>query len=80
MSNFSTTSQADFNYHIAKKHATPRVKNTHKCKNCLKEFSAFYALRQDKISDHGLQMTSAEFDVSNILEDDDAELKEELQA
>ena len=39
--NFSTTSQADLNYHIAKKHATPRMKNTHKCKNCLKEFSGF---------------------------------------
>ena len=77
--NCSTTSQADLNYHIAKKHATPRVKNTHKCKNCLKEFSGFYALRQHKTSEHGLQMKSVEFDVSNFLEDDDADLKEELQ-
>ena len=78
--NFSKTSQADLNYHIGKKHATPRVKNTHKCKNCHKEFSGFFALRQHKISEHGLQMKSAEFDVSNLLEDDDADLKEELQA
>ena len=78
--NFSTTSQADLNYHNAKKHATPRVKNNTSVKNCLKEFSGFYALRQHKTSEHGLQMKSAEFDVSNLLEDDNADLKEELQA
>ena len=78
--NFSTKSRDDLNYHIAKKHATPRVKNTHKCKICFKEFSGVYALRQHKTNKHGLQMKSAEFDVSNLLEDDDADLKEELQA
>ena len=79
--NFSTTSQVGQNYHIAKKHATPRVrKKTHKCKNCFKEFSGFYALRQHKTSEHGFQMKSAEFDVSNLFEDDDADLKEEFQA
>ena len=56
------------------------LKNTHKCKNCFKEFSGFYALRQHKRSEHGLQMKSAELDVSNVLEDDDADHKEELQA
>ena len=78
--NLSTTSQADLTCHIAKKHASPRVKNTHKCKNCLREVSGFYALRQHKTSEHGLQLKSAEFDVSNLFEDDDADLKEELQA
>ena len=68
------------NYHIAKNYATPRVKNTHKFKICFKEFSGFYALRQHKTSEYGLQMKSAELDVSNVLEDDDADLKEELQA
>ena len=56
------------------------MKNTHKCKVCFKEFSGFYALRQNKASEHGLQMKSAEFDMSNLLEGDDADLKEELQA
>ena len=46
--NFSTTSRDDLNYHIAKKHATPRVKITHKCKICFKEFSGFHVLRQHK--------------------------------
>ena len=78
--NFSTKSRDDLNYHIAKKHATPQAKNTHKCKICFKEFSGFYALRQHKSSECGLQMKSAELDVSNLLEDDDADLKEELQA
>ena len=78
--NFSTESRDDLNYHFAKKHATPRVKTTHNCKICSKEFSGLYALRQHKTSEHGIQMKSAEFDVHNFLEDNDADLKEELQA
>ena len=78
--NFSSKSRDDLKYHIAKKHATPRVKNTHNCKVCFKEFSGFYTLRQHKTRNHGIQMKSAEFNVNNFLEDDDAELKEDFQA
>ena len=35
---------------------------------------------QLKTSECGFQMKSAEFDVNNLLEDDDADLKEEFQA
>ena len=76
---FSTTSQADLKYHIAKKHAKPQVKSTHKCKNCFQDFSGFYALRQHKTSNHGIQMKSVEVDVNNVFENDDADLREELQ-
>ena len=79
-SNFCTKSRKDLNYHIAKLHATPRVKNSRKCKFCFKEFSGFYALRQYKTNAHGIQVKSADFDVNNPVEDDDADLKEELQA
>ena len=78
--NFSTKSRYDLNYHIVKKHATPREKITHKCKICVKEFSGFYALRQRKTSEHGFQLKSADFDLSNLFEDDNADPKEELQA
>ena len=78
--NFSTKSGDDLNYHIAKKHATHPLKSTQKCKVCFEEFSGFYALRQHKTSEHGIQIKSAEFDGNNFLEDDDADLKEELQA
>ena len=78
--NFFTKSRDVLNYHIAKKHATPRAKKTHKCKICFKEFSGFYALRQHKTSELGLQMKSAELGVSNLLGDDDADLKEKFQA
>ena len=78
--NFLTTSTDDLYYHIAKKHETPRVKITYKCKICFKEFFGFYALRQHKTSEHGIQLKSAEFDVINLIEDDDADFKEELQA
>ena len=77
--NFSTNSQADLTYHNAKKHATSRLKITHNCQTCLKGVSGFYALRQHKTSEHGIQMKSAEFDVKIFLEIDDADLKEELQ-
>ena len=77
---FSTESKDDLNYHIAKKQATPRVEITHSCKICLRDFSGFYALRQHKTSEHGIQMNLAEFDVNNLLEVDDANLKEELRA
>ena len=66
--------------HIAKKHATPPVKTTHKFKICFKEFSGFFALQQHKTNEHGLQMKSNEFDVSSLLEFEDADLKVELQA
>ena len=56
------------------------MKNTNRCKTRFKEFSGFYALRQLKGSEHGIQMKSSQFDVNNLLEDDDADLKEELQA
>ena len=68
------------NYLFVKKHVSPPVKGTHKCKICFEEFSDFYALRQHRTSEHGIQMKSAEFEVNIFLEDDDAELKEELQA
>ena len=78
--NLSNKSRDDLNHHIAKKHTTPRVKNTHKCKIRFKEFSAFCALRQHKTSKDGVQMKSAKFDVNNLLENDNSDLKEKFQA
>ena len=75
-----TKSRDDLNYHIAKKHATRRMKNTHKCKNCPKESSGFFPFRQHKTSEYGNQMKSAEFDVCTFLQYDDSDLKDEMQA
>ena len=44
--NFSTKSQNDLNYHIAKKHSAQKLDVTFKCKLCYQEFPGFYALRQ----------------------------------
>ena len=76
---FSTKSRDDLNCHTAKKHATPRLKITNKCKISFREFFGFHALREHKITKHGIQMKSGEFDVNNLLEDDDADLKEKLR-
>ena len=78
--NFATKSRNDVNYHIAKKHATFRVKTTYKCNFFCKEFSGFFALRQQKAREHGIQMKSAEFDGNNLFEDDDSVLKGAIQA
>ena len=43
--NFSTKSQNDLNYHIAKKQSAPKPDITFKCKLCFQEFPGFYALR-----------------------------------
>ena len=42
--NFSTFSQDDLNYHVAKKHSAPKLDVIFKCKNCFQEFPDFYAL------------------------------------
>ena len=55
-------------------------KKLHTREKCFKEFSNIYALRQHKTNEHGIQMKLPEFDVNNLLEDDDADLEEELQA
>ena len=78
--NFSTKSRGDLNCHIAKKHATPRLKITNKCKISSREFFGFHALREHKKTKHGIQMKSGEFDVNNLLEGDDADLNEKFRA
>ena len=46
--NFSTLSQDDLNYHIAKQHSAAGPSKTYKCNLCHAEFPDFYALRQHK--------------------------------
>ena len=54
--NFSTKSQSDLNYHIDKKHSAPKPDVTFKCKFCYQEFPGFYALRQHRNTQHGMQV------------------------
>ena len=77
--NFSTTSQADLSYHIARKHPRVWAKNTYKCKTCLEDFFGSYALRKHRSSQHGLPKRTSSLHMDTLLEDiDDAELKVEL--
>ena len=79
--NFSTLSQDDLNYHIAKQHSAEGPSKTYKCTLCHAEFSGFYALHKN--TQHGTQIG---FGASNIgVEDimgavDDRSLREELQS
>ena len=82
-SNFSTKSQNDLNYHIAKKHSAPKPDITFKCKLCFQEFPGFYALRQHRNTQHGMQIGSGtrDVDVEHIVGDvEDHSLREELRS
>ena len=81
--NFSTKSQSDLNYHIAKKHSAPKRDITFKCKLCFQEFPGFYALRQHRNTQHGKQVGSRtrDVDVEHIVGDvEDHSLREELRS
>ena len=56
--NFSTKSQNDLKYHIAKKHSAPKPDVNFKCKLCFQEFPGFYALRQHRNTQHGMHIGS----------------------
>ena len=79
--NFSTLSQDDFIYHVAKKHNVPKPSITYKCKLCHAEFPGFY--RQPKNYQHGTQFGfgANNIDVGDIVGDvDDQSLREELES
>ena len=81
--NFSTQSRDDLNYHIAKKHSVPRPSITYKCKLCHAEFPGFYALRQNKNTQHGTQIGfgASNIDAEDIVGDvDDQSLREEFES
>ena len=81
--NFSTLSQDDLNYHIAKQHSAAGRSKTYKCKLCLAEFPGFYALSQHKNTQHGKQIGfgASNTDVEGIVGDvDHQSLRAELQS
>ena len=81
--NFSTKSQKDLNYHIAKKHSAPKPDVTFKCKLCFQEFPGFYALHQHRNTQHGMQIGSGarDVDVEHIVGDvENHSLREELRS
>ena len=81
--NFFTKFPNDLNYHIAKKHSTPKPEVTFKCKLFYAEFPGFYALRQHRSTQHGAQIGSGtrDVDLEQIVGDvEDHSLREELRS
>ena len=81
--NFSTVSQDDLYYHIAKQHSAAGPSKTYKFTLCHAEFLGFYALPQHKNTQHGKQIGfgASNIDVKDIVGDvDDQSLREELQS
>ena len=79
----STKSRNDMNYHIAKKHSAPKADVTFKCKLCYQGFPGFYALRQRRNNQHGMQFESGTTDVEveHIVGDiEDHSLTKELRS
>ena len=80
--NFSTKSQNDLNYHIAKKHSARKPEVTFNCKLCYRKFTGFYALHQHRNSHYGMRIGSGtrDVDVEHILGDvEDHSLRKELR-
>ena len=78
---FSTKSQNDLNYHIAKKHSASKPDITFKCKLRFQEFPGFYASRQHRNTQHTMQIGLGTRDVNleHIVGDvEDHRLREEL--
>ena len=84
--NFSTKSQNDLSYHIAKKHSAPEPEVTFKCKLCFQELPGVYALRQHRNTQHEMQIGSIgsgtrDVDVEHITRDvEDHRLRETLRS
>ena len=81
--NFSTKSQNDLNYHIAKKHSGPKHDVAFKCELCYQVFPGFYALRQHRNTQRGTQIGSGtiDVDVEHIVGDvEDHSFREELRS
>ena len=81
--NFSTKSQNDLNYHIAGKHSAPKLDVTFKCKLCFQELPGFYALRQHRNTQHGMQigLRTRDVDVEHIVGDvEDHSLRKGLRS
>ena len=81
--NFSSLSQDDLNYYIAKQHSVAGPSKTYTCKLCHAEYPGFCALRQHKNTQHGTQIDfgASNIDVEDIVGDaDDQSLREELQS
>ena len=80
---FSTKSQSDLNHHFAKNHSAPKLDVTFICKLCYQEFPGFYALPQQRNTQHGMQIGSRTRDVNleHIVGDvEDHTLREELRS
>ena len=80
---FSTKSQSGLKYHFAKKHCAPKPDITFKCKLCYQEFPGFYALRQHRNTQHGMEIGfgTRNVDVEHIVGDvEDQRLREELRS
>ena len=81
--NFSSLSQDDSYYHIAKQHSVVGPSKAYKCKLCHADYPGFYALRQQKNTQHGTKIGfgASNIDVEDIVGDvDDQSLREELQS
>ena len=63
---FCRKPQNDLIYFIAEKHSIPKPEVTFKCKLCYQRFLGFYALRQHRNTQHGMQIGSRTTDVNVV--------------
>ena len=78
---FSSKSQSDLNYHIAKNHSAPKPAFMFKCKLFYQKFPGFYALRQHKNTQESFSIKTAIVHPDVLINEVyDTNLKEELRS
>ena len=81
--NFASKTQTYLNHHIPKKLSAPKPDVTFKCKLCYQEFPGFYALRQHRNTQRGMQigLETRNVGMEHIAGDvEDHRLREELRS
>ena len=81
VSNFSTASLDDLNYHVARKETAPKPDFTFSCKICNQDSPGFYALRQHKNTQYGFPNKTTYAEPDDVMNEmTDMNLKWELRS
>ena len=79
--NFSTTFRIDLNFHVAKKHSTPKLDVKFNCNFCYQDSPGFQPIQPCKNTQHDFRIQTANAETDNVINElDDLNLKEELRS
>ena len=74
---FYTNNKEEMDYHVAKKHAEPCLKQSSICSSCEQEFPSFYSFQQHRRKKHGTKQrkpSETVADLNKIVEEEGEKL------